>query len=181
MVGRGGGPLRPLKFTETILNPISFTMPDTLHICFATMTGNAESLAGQAEVRAQAEGIDAVLHNLVDLQPADLTDLRLALFVVSTWGDGEPPDDATGFWYDLEKADLALPNLHYAVFGLGDKDYADFNGFGRQLDERLAALGATRLLDRFDADLDFDDTYPAWENRVFARLAVAREASTNHS
>ncbi len=147
-----------------------------LDIHFATMTGNAESLATQAHERASAAGWDAHLHNLLDVAATDLTNQRLALFFVSTWGDGEPPDDANDFWYALESAELDLSALRYAVFGLGDKDYTEFNGFARQLDDRLAALGATRLLERFDADLDFDDTYPAWADRIFPLLA--RECPT---
>lgn len=141
-----------------------------LDIHFATMTGNAESLATQVHERAIAAGWTARLHNLLDVAATDLTDQRFALFIVSTWGDGEPPDDANDFWYALESAALDLSGLHYAVFGLGDRDYTEFNGFARNLDERLAALGATRLLERFDADLDFDDTYPAWADQIFTRL-----------
>ncbi len=150
-------------------------MQDTLHICFGTMTGNAETLATEAHERAQTDGWSSRLLNLMDVAPGDLTDWRLALFVVSTWGDGEPPDDAADFWYALESADLDLSGLTYSVLGLGDKDYDDFNGFARCLDERLAALGATRLIDRVEADLDFEDTYAEWVNRVFPQLDQRRQ------
>ncbi|WP_221030729.1 flavodoxin domain-containing protein [Actomonas aquatica] len=151
-------------------------MPD-LHIHFATMTGNAETVATDTQSRATDEGWTAHVHDLGDLTPQDLTDRELAVFIVSTWGDGEPPDDAADFWYALEEANLDLSGMRFAVFGLGDKDYTEFNGFARQLDARLATLGATRLLDRFDADLDFDETFPAWADRFFTRLAVERETS----
>jgi len=145
-------------------------MKPTLAIYYATMTGNAESLARNAETRANAEGWLPRLQNLSEVKPADLAGDRLALFIVSTWGDGEPPADAADFWYDLLKATPALAGLRYAVLGLGDRDYSDFNAFARQLDERLAALGAQRLHERIEADLQFEDTYVEWESRVFPLL-----------
>ena len=134
---------------------------------YATETGNAESLARQAHERAVAEGHDnATVENVSRLTPAALAQVPLALFVVSTWGDGEPPSDATDFFYELEKAELDLSGLRYAVLGLGDRDYSDFCGFARKLDERLSALGARPLVARVEADLDYEDTCNAWINRV---------------
>lgn len=143
-----------------------------LNVCFATMTGNAESLANRVHDRAVAAGLASTLVNLANASPSDLADMGQALFVVSTWGDGEPPADACDFWYDLEKAALDLSALRYAVFGLGDRDYQNYNAFARVLDERLAALGAQRIIDRAEADLDFDDAYAAWENRIVPALSA---------
>lgn len=138
---------------------------------YATETGNAETLARQAHERAAAEGhAAATVANISRLSPAGLSAHTLALFIVSTWGDGEPPSDATDFFYDLEKAQLDLSGLRYAVLGLGDRDYSDFCGFARKLDERLAALGARPLLARAEADLDYEDTYNAWIDRVLPLL-----------
>lgn len=145
-----------------------------LAIYYATMTGNAESLARRASARALSEGWQTTLLDLAEVDPADLLEGRLALFIVSTWGDGEPPDEAFDFWHDLGKANLDFGALRYAVLGLGDSDYADFNAFARNLDERLAGLGGARLAPRVDADLDFDDTYAAWEANVFDLLAKLR-------
>ncbi|MEJ1972886.1 MAG: flavodoxin domain-containing protein [Lacunisphaera sp.] len=152
-------------------------MKPTLALYYGTVTGNAESLAQRAEARARASGWLPRLQNLSAIQPADLTQDRVALFIVSTWGDGEPPADASDFWYDLEKAALDLSGLRYAVLGLGDRDYQDFNAFARKLDERLAILGAQRLHDRVEADLQFEDTYTEWEDRIFPLLAPVCPAS----
>lgn len=145
-------------------------MKPTLALYYGTVTGNAESLAQRAETRANAEGWLPRLQNLSEVKPADLAQDQLALFIVSTWGDGEPPADASDFWYDLEKAALNLSGLRYAILGLGDRDYQDFNAFARKLDERLAVLGAQRLHERIEADLQFEDTYTEWESRVFPLL-----------
>lgn len=134
---------------------------------YATETGNAETVARQAHERAVAAGLaSATVANLSQLRPADLASHGLILFVVSTWGDGEPPSDATDFFYDLEKARIDLSGLRYAVLGLGDRDYSDFCGFARKLDERLAALGAKALLPRAEADLDYEETCEDWIARI---------------
>ncbi len=138
---------------------------------YATETGNAETLARHAHERAVASGwIHASVVNISQLNPADLLAHPLVIFVVSTWGDGEPPSDATDFFYALEKSALDLSGLRYAILGLGDHDYSEFCGFARNLDARLAALGATPLLPREEADLDYEDTYNAWIERLLPLL-----------
>jgi len=149
-------------------------MKPPLAIYYATMTGNAESLARRAHERALNEGWLAQLRNLSEVKPSDLAEDAVALFIVSTWGDGEPPADATDFYYDLEKAVLALGGLRYAILGLGDRDYQDFNAFARNLDERLAALGAQAVHPRVEADLYFEETYAEWEERVFPLISPFR-------
>lgn len=147
-------------------------MSTPLHIHFATTTGNAEALAKQAFARAKREGFEVSLSHLADEAPADLTGDRLALFLVSSYGDGDPPDATEPFWLDLLKPDAPrLPNLRYALFGLGDRSHRDFNGFARKLDERLTALGATALTPRHEADTDYEDDWPAWEENTFSLLA----------
>jgi sulfite reductase (NADPH) flavoprotein alpha-component len=141
-----------------------------LKICFATMTGNAEALAEETQERANDAGIANELINLMDASADSLTEMSLAVFIVSTWGDGDPPDDAEDFWQSLEANTVDVSGLTYAVLGLGDKDYPEFNGFARKLDNRLTELGATRLCERFEADLDFDDTFAAWSDKVFGLL-----------
>lgn len=149
----------------------------TLAIYYATETGNAESLARRAYEHALNTGWTARIQNLSEVKPSDLVEDSLALFVVSTWGDGEPPSDATDFYYDLEKAELSLAGLRYAVLGLGDRDYSDFNAFARKLDERLAALAASRLHERVEADLDYEDTYDTWAARIFPLLGASATAN----
>lgn len=139
---------------------------------YATETGNSETVARQAQERAVAYGLAAAtVANLSQLKPAGLTAHSVVLFIVSTWGDGEPPSDATDFFYDLEKAQLDLSGLRYAVLGLGDRDYSDFCGFARKLDEHLAALGAKALAPRAEADLDFEETCNEWIDRVLPLLS----------
>ena len=149
-------------------------MSAALNIYFATVTGNAEALAGRAQDRAKKAGIPANLVNLSKVGAADLPTAGLALFIVSTWGDGDAPDDAQNFWEEIDAAKAPKrPSLRYAVFGLGDRGYPEFNAFAKRVDTRLAELGATRLADRFEADAEYEDDYVAWEDRIIPVIAEA--------
>src|SRR3546814_15634900 len=91
----------------------------------------------------------------------ELKQERHLYVVISTQGDGDPPDDARGLVdFIAGRRAPALKQLGYAVLGLGDSSYPQFCAVARRLDERLAELGATRLLDRGDADLDIDTVAP---------------------
>ena len=148
-----------------------------MNIHFATMTGNAEALADQGARQLTAAGIAAESKNLSKSTAADLAAEELALYVVSTWGDGDAPDDAMDLWTALEAADApSMQGLRYAVFGLGDSSYPEFNAFARKLDERLGALGGRRLEDRFEADLDYQDDFEAWINRMQKILHVLKQS-----
>ena len=150
-------------------------MSKHIAIYYGTMTGNAEGLAQSTYDRAKAEGWNANLYNLVDVQPADLvTNAPNAIFVVSTWGKGEPPSDAEEFFAQLSDAANAvnLSGLRYAVFGLGDSNYEKFNAFAKDLDARLLALGAKPVVEVFVADVVFEQDYAAWEPKVLALLAA---------
>ncbi len=154
-------------------------MSTPLAIYYATETGNSQDLAERACQRARCDGWHAISDSLSGVRPDDLAEARLALFIVSTWGDGDPPCEAEDFWNDLEAAAPDLRALRYAVLGLGDSSYCDFNGFARKLDERLATLGAQRLHARIDADVDYEDAFAEWETRIFPLLAATRDRAAS--
>ncbi len=96
---------------------------------------------------------------------------RVALIVTSTWGEGDPPDNAVKFWEQLKaENDLKLASLNYSVLALGDTNYQHFCGFGKSLDSRLEALGAKRIFERVDCNVDFEDGAARWQSGVFAAL-----------
>lgn len=136
-------------------------------ILYASQTGNARSVANQLADEYKARGIDIKLISSADYRARDLGKEKYLLLVISTQGEGEAPESA----FELQQylfADSApeLKHLNYAVFGLGDSSYPDFCQAGRDFDQRLHELGAQRLIDRVDADVDFEDTATAWKQTV---------------
>jgi sulfite reductase (NADPH) flavoprotein alpha-component len=150
--------------------------PDSprLTILYGSQTGNARRLAEQLASRSEAAGLPVRLLRADGYPQRELAKETHLLVVISTQGDGEPPDDARGFVEFLAgKRAPRLPGLRYAVLGLGDSSYPRFCAIGRQLDERLAELGATRFAPLGEADVDVEAVATPWSAKA---LEQAREA-----
>ena len=138
-------------------------MEDKLTILFGTMTGNAEDLATQVQERADETGLQTEIKDLADYPAESLKEESEVAIVISTWGEGDPPDEAEDFCYAvLDQKVTGLNHLKYAIVALGDSSYDDFCGCGRKLDEALSAQGATRVIDRVDLDIDFEEGFETW-------------------
>ena len=131
-------------------------------VAYASQTGNAEELATQTAQSLQLAGIPVRLCALAELTALDLQQAERALFLVSTYGEGDAPDNAAAFMGRLMTGELALPQLHYAVLALGDRSYGHFCGFGRALDAWLAAQGASRLFERIEVDRSGSAAIEQW-------------------
>ncbi len=146
-------------------------MSHPLTVLFATMTGNAEDCALRASKKLQDLGHATRMANMRDASPADLGAAKTVLILVSTWGAGEPPDDAIPYWEKVKKLPAdALAGVRYAVFALGDANYSSFCGFGKECDEVFERLGAAQLLPRIDCDLDHDGRLDGWIEQIAAAL-----------
>lgn len=150
----------------------------TIDVLFGTQTGNAEFVAGDVVAGARAHGLGGRATALDAVTPEQLAAMSHVLVVVSTYGEGEMPDNAGLFWEALQ-SDTAprLEGLRYAVLGLGDRGYDDFCQAAKLIDTRLEQLGAGRLHDRVDCDVDFEEPAAAWTGAVLERLVAETGAS----
>ncbi len=140
-------------------------------ILFGTQTGTAESLAKKLSKQLAKKNFEATACNMADYDRARLASEKNLLLIVSTYGDGEPPDSALEFhgWLMGDGAPR-LENTKFSVLALGDSSYPDFCQCGIEFDTRLEALGATRIANRVDVDVDVDEPYAVWSAAVIAAL-----------
>lgn len=136
---------------------------DRLTIVYGSQTGNARRLAEQLAERSEAAGVPVRLLRAGAYPQRELAQERTLVLVISTQGEGEPPDDARGLVeFIAGKRAPQLPALRFAVLGLGDSSYPQFCAIGRQLDARLVELGASRFAPLGEADVDIEPVAAPW-------------------
>ena len=170
----------PLRETPAApLVAIESQVQQQLTIIFGSQTGNARRYAETLARDVENAGL-AVRLVRADAYPLrELKAERLLYVVISTQGEGDPPDDARGFVEFLaSKRAPRLEELKFGVLGLGDSSYAKFCAIGAQLDTRFAELGATRLFARGDADVDIDRVAKPWLQRALAGAREVLKAAT---
>ena len=133
---------------------------------FASQSGYAEQLAWQSAGQLQAAGILVRVEPLARLDADSLRRARRALFVVSTFGDGEAPDGARGFERKVLGGTLPLEQLSYAVLALGDRQYRHFCGFARRVGDWLGRQGARRLFDSVEVDGADQAALQRWQQHL---------------
>lgn len=151
--------------------------PAAITLISASQTGNARRVAEQVRDELLAANLPVTLVNAGDYKFKQIAQEKLLLIVTSTQGEGEPPEEAVALHkYLFSKKAPSLAGLTFAVFGLGDTSYEFFSKAGKDFDSRLAELGAERLLDRVDADVEFQPLAEQWRRQVVEALK-ARFAS----
>jgi sulfite reductase (NADPH) flavoprotein alpha-component len=141
-------------------------------VAFASQSGFAEQLAWRAAAQLQAAGLAVQVRPLGQLDAATLQQTDNALFVISTFGDGEAPDAARVFERRLLPRPLLLDRLNYALLGLGDGEYARFCGFSRAVEGWLADQGAQRLFPTVEVDRDDAVALARWQQQLGAISGV---------
>jgi sulfite reductase (NADPH) flavoprotein alpha-component len=145
---------------------------EPLTILYATESGNSEKLAGDVAKAARKMGLKPSLVDMADLEVASLAGVKRLVVIAATWGEGEPPGRAIRAYKELmSDAAPRLEGTQFGVLALGDTAYVEFCAIGKALDERLAALGAERIVDRVDCDLDFAEPAANWIGGALKVLA----------
>ncbi|MCY8399531.1 assimilatory sulfite reductase (NADPH) flavoprotein subunit [Bacillus haynesii] len=145
-------------------------------ILFGSQTGNAQGLAETAAKTLTERGFQVTVSAMSDFKPNQLKKLKNLLIVVSTHGEGDPPDNALSFHEFLHgRRAPKLDDLRYSVLALGDTSYEFFCQTGKEFDQRLGELGGTRLHPRVDCDLDYDEPAATWLDGVISSLNEGQE------
>ncbi|MEM0673402.1 NADPH-dependent assimilatory sulfite reductase flavoprotein subunit [Dickeya oryzae] len=166
-----------LAAPTSALAAVEAVPPATITLISASQTGNARRVAEQVRDELLAANLPVTLVNAGDYKFKQIAQEKLLLIVTSTQGEGEPPEEAVALHKFLfSKKAPSLAGLTFAVFGLGDTSYEFFSKAGKDFDSRLAELGAERLLDRVDADVEFQPLAEQWRHQV-AEALKARFAS----
>ncbi|MBK1830964.1 sulfite reductase subunit alpha [Verrucomicrobiaceae bacterium R5-34] len=147
-------------------------------ILWGSQTGNSEVLAKKTGKALAKVGFTPNIVDMAEYDHAQLASEEHLLIITSTYGDGDPPDNAMDFhaWLLSDEAPK-LENLKYSVLALGDTDYPDFCICGIEFDQRLAALGAEKIHDRIDCDVDYDDNFALWRSGILAALGTESVAT----
>lgn len=150
-----------------------------LRVFFATETGNSKMVALQVAKLAKDHGWNSTPQPVKKVKKIEeLQGSEPIIFVTATHGEGDPPETALAFFELLKRSDVSLAGVKYAVLGLGDKSYPEFNKAARDLDESLQKLGAERIYERGELDVDFASTYPQWIAGAVGALPSAKPAAS---
>lgn len=151
-------------------------------ILYGSQTGNAEFIAREIHAYLKKKGITTVVASIANYTPANLANEQVALFVISTHGEGEPPDTAKIFYKALQKTEEGtLTGLQYAVCALGDSSYSLFCQTGKDIDLWLKQKGAEPLFGRTDCDIDFRPQALQWIRNVYTSLSGKGIIETSHN
>jgi sulfite reductase (NADPH) flavoprotein alpha-component len=152
--------------------PVTDTKSATLTIMYGSQTGNTKHEASSFNDSLKAKGVSTNLVSMADYKPRKIKDETHLVVFVSTHGEGDAPDDAIELHEFLaSKKAPKLPNLRYAVVGLGDTSYEFFCQTGKDFDQRLHNLGATALVERLDCDVDYAEDISKWTEQI-SRIIV---------
>jgi sulfite reductase (NADPH) flavoprotein alpha-component len=164
--------------------PVSVVKPEPLKVTvfYASQSGTAEGLARKLTKELKSKGYNGSALSLEGYTSAALAEERYAIFIASTYGQGDAPDGVQPFYEQVCVEHFPrYENLEYAVFALGDRHYETFCKFGIDLDNKLASLGATRICEREECDVEVDKPFARWKEILIKRLDAIAAAPESES
>ena len=145
----------------------------SLDVLFGSQSGNAEGLASKIVKVAKSYGLQGNVHDMDGFDFNSLSSKKRVIIVCSTWGEGEQPDNAEDLWkFANSSAAARLEGIHFAVCALGDTSYELFCESGKEWDGLFEKLGATRIVERIDCDVDYDAPASEWTLQALPALAA---------
>ncbi|MBG2633434.1 NADPH-dependent assimilatory sulfite reductase flavoprotein subunit [Klebsiella michiganensis] len=161
-----------------VVAPAQAAEVPSITLISASQTGNARRVAEALRDDLQAAQLNVKLVNAGDYKFKQIASEKLLVVVTSTQGEGEPPEEAVALHKFLfSKKAPKLTDTAFAVFGLGDTSYEFFCQSGKDFDNKLAELGGERLLDRVDADVEYQAAAAEWRARVVEVLKARAPAA----
>ncbi|WP_368169973.1 assimilatory sulfite reductase (NADPH) flavoprotein subunit [Aeromonas sp. R4-3] len=149
----------------------------SLTILYGSQTGNAKGVASAIQAQAKARGLPVTLTSMADYKPKQLKKESHLLVIVSTYGEGEPPESAVDLFEQLKKGKIGkLEGLKFAVLGLGDSSYEFFCQTGKDFDDFLSKAGAERIHELASLDVDYQDAAKAWGEQAVNAVAATLSA-----
>ncbi|MGE6123133.1 assimilatory sulfite reductase (NADPH) flavoprotein subunit [Aeromonas rivipollensis] len=149
----------------------------SLTILYGSQTGNAKGVASAIQAQAKARGLPVTLTSMADYKPKQLKKESHLLVIVSTYGEGEPPESAVDLFEQLKKGKIGkLEGLKFAVLGLGDSSYEFFCQTGKDFDDFLSKAGAERIHELASLDVDYQDAAKAWGEQAVNAIAATLSA-----
>jgi len=165
--------------------PAAQPITKTITILYGSQTGNSQGLAEKYAAALKEQQVDVTVSSLGKFKASNLKKITNLLLIVSTHGEGDPPDQAIQFYEFLHsKRAPKLEHLQYSVLALGDSSYEFFCKTGKDFDERFAQLGATRIVPRIDCDVDYDDAAAQWFSAVqqeFLQYTTSATSTSAHN
>ncbi|MBA40806.1 MAG: sulfite reductase subunit alpha [Euryarchaeota archaeon] len=151
---------------------VRMSQPRSLLILYGSQSGNSEDIAVQAGKASKELGLNPTVSSMDEIKITDLIGQQRVLICCSTWGDGEQPDNAEELWEAANGDSISsLEGLNFSVLALGDSSYDLFCESGKEWDSWFESKGATRVHQRVDCDVDFDEPAQSWTNSVLKIMA----------
>ena len=165
----------PSEVAQFVLNKENTSNSERhITVLYGSETGNAQGLAEKLADRLVELNFNVKLSAMGDYKTKDLKKVEDLFIISSTHGEGNPPDNAISFHEFLHgRKAPKLEGVRFSVLSLGDASYEFFCQTGKDFDARLEDLGASRLVDRRDCDLDFDDMAESWMDQIIEQLSEA--------